>query len=161
MSFYGPILDIAAKSVESGVLELSAWKECIMHGTHVDDCASAYVVLAEAERSVIEGKTYNIASRRYGTVDEVARAVAKAYGISDVRYVPPVQGGENSLIFDLLINFSQWVGSERLRKDTGWKDKKPLFSEAVEQYRLAYEAAIAANDPGVARIMKYGEVKRV
>jgi nucleoside-diphosphate-sugar epimerase len=42
-----------------------------------------------------------------------------------------------------LIGFSQWTGSDKLRKLTGWKDQRPLFTQGLKQYRLAYEAAIA------------------
>ena len=35
--------------------------------------------------------------------------------------------------------YSQWVGSEKLRKDVGWSDKK----SDLHQYRLASEIAAA------------------
>jgi hypothetical protein len=39
------------------------------------------------------------------------------------------------------VGWSQWVGSPKLRADTGWTDKRMLFSEGIQQYRLGYEAA--------------------
>ena len=43
----------------------------------------------------------------------------------------------------MLIGFSQWTGSNKLRELTGWKDQRQLFSKGLQQYRLAYEVAIA------------------
>lgn len=31
----------------------------------------------------------------------------------------------------VLMGFSQWVGSEKLRRDTGWKDRRMVFSEGI------------------------------
>lgn len=42
----------------------------------------------------------------------------------------------------MLLGFSQWVGSEKLRKDTEWCDRRQLFSKGIHIYRLAYEVAI-------------------
>jgi hypothetical protein len=37
----------------------------------------------------------------------------------------------------MLMAFSQWVGSEKLRRDTGWKDRRMLFSKGlVGGYRI-------------------------
>jgi hypothetical protein len=43
----------------------------------------------------------------------------------------------------VLLGFSQWTGSDKLRKLTGWKDHRQLFSKGLKQYGLAYEVAIA------------------
>lgn len=53
-----------------------------------------------------------------------------------------------------LLGFSQWVGSEKLRKNSEWEDKTVLFSDGFKKYRIAYEAAFERRDEGLARVMK-------
>lgn len=155
-SFYGPIFDVAAKAAEKGVLELRADPKSIMHGTHVDDCAEAYVSMAEhAERDVVKGQCYNISGRRYETLEEVANALAEDYEIKGgVKYLPEKELTGVDVV-QLLIGFSQWVGSEKLRRDVGWRDKRQLFSKAVHTYRKAYEAAVAQNHGNVQKIQSF------
>ncbi len=154
-SFYGPIFDIAAKAAEKGVLELTADPKSIMHGTHVDDCAEAYVAIAEADRSVVKGQCYNISGLRYETLEEVADALVQDYKIKDgVKYLPQKQNKGVDVV-QMLVGFSQWVGSEKLRRDVGWRDKRLPFSEAVHTYRMAYEAAVAQDHGNVQRIQSF------
>jgi len=54
----------------------------------------------------------------------------------------------------MLMGFSQWVGSEKLRRDTGWRDRRILFSEGIRQYRGAYEAAVERGDEGLKKMMR-------
>ena len=151
-SFYGPIFDVAANAAEKGVMELPADPKSIMHGTHVDDCAEAYVAIAEAERSVVKGQCYNISGRRYETLEEVANALVEDYKIKGgVRYLPEKQNAGVDVV-QMLIGFSQWVGSEKLRRHVGWNDKRQPFSEAVHTYRKAYEAAVAQKHGNVQKI---------
>jgi hypothetical protein len=49
-----------------------------------------------------------------------------------------------------LIGFSQWVGNEKLKRVTGWRDKRMGFSEAMGVYRRAFEAK-REKDPGVTK----------
>ena len=155
-SYYGPIFDVAAKAAEKGVLELTAKPKSIMHGTHVDDCAEAYVAIAEhADRDVVKGQCYNISGRRYETLEEVADALVEEYKITGgVKYVPEKQKMGVDVV-QLLIGFSQWVNSEKLRRDVGWTDKRQLFSNAVHTYRKAYEAAVALNHDNVQKIQSF------
>ena len=151
-SFYGPIFDVATKAAEKGVLELTADPKSIMHGTHLDDCAEAYVAIAEAERSVVKGQCYNISGWRYETLEEVANALVEEYKIKGgVKYLPEKMNTGVDVV-QMLIGFSQWVGSKKLRRDVGWRDKRQLFSEAVHTYRKAYEAAVAQNHGNVRKI---------
>lgn len=151
-SFYGPIFDVATKAAEKGVLELTADPKSIMHGTHLDDCAEAYVAIAEAERSVVKGQCYNISGWRYETLEEVANALVEEYKIKGgVKYLPEKMNTGVDVV-QMLIGFSQWVGSKKLRRDVGWRDKRQLFSEAVHTYRKAYEAAVAQNHGNVQKI---------
>lgn len=154
-SFYGIFFDIAAKAADKGVLELTADPKSIMHGTHVDDCAEAYVAIAEADRSTVKGQCYNISGRRYETLEEVANALVEEYKIrGGVRYLP-VKRDTGVDVVQMLIGFSQWVGSEKLRNHVGWRDKRQLFSEAVHTYRKAYEAAVAQNHGNVEKIQSF------
>ncbi len=154
-SFYGSLLDMAAKAVEKGVLELSASPKSILHGTHVDDCAEAYVAIAiHLDRSAVKGQCYNISGRRYETLNEIAEALVKEYKIGGgVEYM---QADKNTGInvMQMIIGFPQWVSSEKLRKDVGWTDRKQLFSEGLHMYRKAYEAAVAQNHAGVQKIQR-------
>lgn len=153
-SFYGPIFDRAAKAAENGVLELTADPNSIMHGTHVDDCAEAYVAIAEhADRNTVKGQCYNISGGRYETLLEVADALVEEYRIKGgVKYVPEKAKMD---VVQMLIGFSQWVGSEKLRRDVGWRDKRQPFSEAVHTYRMAYEAAVAQKNSNVQKIQAF------
>lgn len=155
-SFYGPIFDKAAKAAENGVLELTADPKSIMHGTHVDDCAEAYVAIAEhADRKTVKGQCYNISGGRYETLGEVANALVEEYKIKGgVKYVPE-KAMTGVDVVQMLTGFSQWVGSEKLRRDVGWRDKRQPFSEAVHTYRMAYEAAVAQKHSNVQKIQAF------
>lgn len=155
-SFYGPIFDKAAKAAENGVLELTADPKSIMHGTHVDDCAEAYVAIAEhADRKTVKGQCYNISGGRYETLGEVADALVEEYKIKGgVKYIPE-EAMTGVDVVQMLTGFSQWVGSEKLRRDVGWKDKRQPFSEAVHTYRMAYEAAVAQKHSNVQKIQAF------
>lgn len=155
-SFYGPIFDKAAKAAENGVLELTADPKSIMHGTHVDDCAEAYVAIAEhADRKTVKGQCYNISGGRYETLGEVSNALVEEYKIKGgVKYVPE-KAMTGVDVVQMLTGFSQWVGSEKLRRDVGWRDKRQPFSEAVHTYRMAYEAAVAQKHSNVQKIQAF------
>ena len=157
-SFYGPIFDMAAEAAGKGVLELTADPKSIMHGTHVDDCAEAYVAIAEhADRNVVKGQCYNISGRRYETLEEVANALVQEYNIKGgVKYLPEkAKANTGPDVVQMLIGFSQWVGSEKLRRDVGWRDRRQPFSEAVHTYRKAYEAAVAQRHGNVEKIESF------
>lgn len=135
---YGLFFDLAAKS--RGVLELMADPDTILHSVHVDDCADAYVKLAEhSNRAEIIGKAFNISNSRYETTFEIANALAKSYGLRLRFEAPPAE--VTSLDVHTLGNSSQWVSSELLRATTGWREHRPLFTEGISEYRLAYEAS--------------------
>ena len=154
-SFYGPIFDIAAKAADKGVLEFTADPKSIMHGTHVDDCAEAYVAIAEADRKTVKGQCYNVSGRRYETLEEVANALVEEYKIREgVRYLPEKKDTGVDVV-QMLIGFSQWIGGEKLRSHVGWRDKRQLFSEAVHTYRKAYEAAVAQNHGNIEKIQSF------
>ncbi|KUJ11844.1 NAD(P)-binding protein [Mollisia scopiformis] len=144
-SFYGLIFKFAEQAKKKGVWQIDEHPDTILHAMHVDDCGEAYVALAEAERSVVKGQCYNMSASEWETLRDVASAVAKEYGVEDgVRFV---EGQEGRLPVEqdwnrMLLGWTQWIGSEKLRKDTGWYDKRQLFSEGIHAYRLAYEVSI-------------------
>lgn len=107
-SYYGQIFDLAAKAAEKGVLEIAADPRTIMHATHVDDCAEAYVAIAEADREVVKGQCYNISGDRYETLEEVANGLIKEYNIADGVKFLPVQEERELDSLQLVLGFSQW-----------------------------------------------------
>lgn len=143
-SLYAFFFIFAEQEKQNGEWVVEEDGNTIVHALHVDDCAEAYVALAEAKREAVAGQCYNISSRRFETVDEVLNALVKEYGIpGGVKYVKR-EGAPGPRA--KLLGFSQYVGSEKLRRDTGWTDKRKLFSEGIKQYRVAYEAAVERGD---------------
>lgn len=124
---------------------------------HIDDCADAYVALAEhPDRGSVAGQCFNVSAREYDTVEAVMNALTKEYNIPN----PPrfVSGSEapnmkpKDQMMQLLFGFSQWVGSDKLRKVTGYEDKRIIFSQNIGVYRRSYEAAVHSGDEDIARI---------
>lgn len=157
-SYYGPFFEMAQKSKNTGQpLRFNAHQKSVLHGTHVDDCAEAYVKIAEHERGRVAGQCYNISSHRYETLEEIAVALAEEYDLAESIIYDPPEASE-SIGFDvvgILTGFSQWVGSDKLREEVGWRDKRILFSEGLKVYRLAYEEATRQSDSNVLRIQGY------
>ncbi|OLN97096.1 putative sugar dehydratase/epimerase YfnG [Colletotrichum chlorophyti] len=155
-SFYKVFFEIAAKAVAEGKpLLLTATPNTIVHALHVDDCAEAYVAIAtHADRAEVEGQVFNISAQRYETVDEVARALANEYEVKGgLAYVEPSELKEGEDPWPAgIINFPQWTDSTKLTNLTGWRHHRPLFSESVHVYRLAYEATRAAGNENIKRI---------
>ncbi|KAH7169234.1 hypothetical protein DER46DRAFT_680793 [Fusarium sp. MPI-SDFR-AT-0072] len=158
-SYYGAIFDYAADQREKGseVLRIPGDPNSIMHATHVDDCGRAYVSLAELDdRRAVGGQFFNVSGYRYETLEEVAGAVAKEYGFEKGIQFIPASEAEASFPPGLhfVFSFSQWVGSEKLRSLTGWKDKRALFSKGIHAHRLAYETYKGRGHANVAEIQK-------
>ncbi|KIY00650.1 uncharacterized protein Z520_03313 [Fonsecaea multimorphosa CBS 102226] len=155
-SYYSYIFALAeqAKIKHEGVLTLPERPDSILHGTHIDDCAAAYLNLATSPRKLVAGQAYNISSHRYETLGEIALAIEQSHGIQ-VKFRDPEPGdAELYGVFILSVfNFPQWVSSDKLRRDTGWTDNKPLFHEGYETYRRAYEAAAGQDTEQVQRVM--------
>ncbi|CAH0042916.1 unnamed protein product [Clonostachys rhizophaga] len=153
-TYYQNFLAVAEQIADQGGrFIMEAPPNHIIHALHVDDCADAYVAIASHPRvDEVRGQVFNISSYRYETVDEISRALITEYNIQDdPEYVDP-KGREAVLWMPMLVNFPQWVDSTKLRTVTGWKDRRPLFSETLHVYRLAYEAAKEAGDEGVLRV---------
>jgi nucleoside-diphosphate-sugar epimerase len=143
-----------AKQECDGVLDLPAHPNAILHGTHVDDVATAYFTLATAPRSLVAGQTFNISGHRYETLAQIASAIERAHGIT-IKYHDsgPSDAESFGLYAWALLNFSQWVGSQKIREELGWKDEKPLFSEGYGVFRAAWEAARVRDPEQVERVM--------
>lgn len=154
-SYYSYIFLLAeqAKTKSHGIMKIASTPNSILHGTHVDDVAAAYLAIAEAPRHVVAGQAYNISSHRYETLKEIVPAIERSHGVK-VEYVDPQEGDETAFAVQILFDFPQWVGSDKLRKDTGWTDKKPLFHEGYEVYRRAYEAAAQEKSEQYERVME-------
>ncbi|KAH0432460.1 nad dependent epimerase [Colletotrichum camelliae] len=154
-SFYKAFFDVAAKAAADGKpLLLPTPPNTIVHALHVDDCGDAYVAIAShGNTSEVEGQVFNISAQKYETVDEVAKALVKEYNITGgLKYVDPseLKDGENPWP-NGIINFPQWTDSTKLTNLTGWKHHRPLFSEGLHVYRVAFEAAEASGHEGVKR----------
>ncbi|KAF4120816.1 Nucleoside-diphosphate-sugar epimerase [Geosmithia morbida] len=144
-SYYATLMDYADDQRGSGahVLPLPVDPETPMHALHVDDCAEAYVALAEhGDRSAVADQTFNISSYRYETAREIGEALAKGYGFRDGVVFPPVDeaGDQFPASVAFTFGFPQWVASEKIRNLTGWRDRRALFTEDIDTYRRSYEA---------------------
>jgi nucleoside-diphosphate-sugar epimerase len=155
-SYYSFFFRFAEEAKRVGQWVVSEDKETVLHAMHVDDCAEAYVALCEAKREVVAGQCYNVSASSFETLGIILRALVVEYGIErEVKFVKrDGKGGHRAM----LMGFSQWVGSEKLRRDTGWRDRRMLFSEGIRVYRGAYEAAVERGDEGLKKMMRRFEV---
>ncbi|KAH7098833.1 hypothetical protein BKA62DRAFT_750737 [Auriculariales sp. MPI-PUGE-AT-0066] len=138
----------------NATLELRVDRNTIIHSTHTDDCAEAYVALAVHEkRQEIAGQAFNISSSVYDTAETIANALVKEYAIpGGVKFVE--DGKPQSVVEHMLWGYSQWVDSDKIRKVTGWTDKRPNFVDGIHVYRKAYEAAKTIGDERAGSIAK-------
>ncbi|KAI9743648.1 MAG: hypothetical protein M1818_002964 [Claussenomyces sp. TS43310] len=150
-SYYGLFFGFASRS-HSSCLLIPGSPTSIMHGTHVDDCAEAYVALAEhPKREEVINQAFNISNERYETAEEICEALGRSYGLQ-VEFMTPDK--RPFLSVQTLVTFSQWVSSAKLRALTGWTDRRPAFAAGMDQYRLAFEAALKAKDRGTVNIFE-------
>ncbi|KAI4153199.1 MAG: hypothetical protein L6R39_001630 [Caloplaca ligustica] len=163
--------------IEAKVLKFTTDANTIMHGVHVDDCADAYVALArtalfdignsldegsgngtpKSGRAAIAGQVFNISGRRYETLAEVGASLAAEYGFTGTQFSVSADNMPENVEYqssEFVFGYSQWVSSEKIRALTGWRDKRPLFSEAIHAYRVAYEAAKDGGSENVETIRK-------
>lgn len=153
-SYYGTWFDMASAASKKGIFELPADARTILHAMHVDDCGEAYVALAEhADRRAVAGQCFNISASQYNTLEEIAAGLVKEYGIEGGASFVAGEREMNSLdATGMLVGYSQWVGSEKLRALTGWTDRRQLFSLGLHAYRLAYEAAIVQREDATTKL---------
>lgn len=162
-SYYAALMDYAREQSEQNKSRSGETRENVlrfpgvdprvpMHAMHVDDCAESYVALAEhADRAAVAGQVFNQSGYRYETGREVGEALARAYGFtggasfatvgSDGELVPETEPHDwFPNIVGFTFKFPQWVASDKIRRLTGWTDRRALFTEDVETYRRSYEA---------------------
>ncbi|KAI0169413.1 NAD(P)-binding protein [Hypoxylon sp. FL1284] len=150
-SFAFELVAAAARTPES-TLKLHLDFNTILHGCHVDDCAEAYVALAEhPKRDAVAGQCFNISAHRYETLTELAESLAAEYNLRG-GVVPASAEDEPVPFADMALGFSQWVSSTKIRRLTGWSDKRMLLSESLHVYRMAYEEAARRGHEGVLRV---------
>ncbi|KAL6406875.1 hypothetical protein AUP68_09685 [Ilyonectria robusta] len=168
-SYYGAMFDFVSEEAASGakVLKVPGNPNSIMHATHVDDCAEAYLQLAQHEdRKAVAGQAFNISGHRYETMQEVTEALAKEYGFEGgVEFVSAADAPASFPTgLHSVLSFSQWVGSDKIRQAIGWTDKRSLFSQNVRVHRKAYEALKKSGHDNIATIQQrigQGQMKRV
>ena len=143
-SYYGALFDLAARSRD--VLTIVSDPDAVMHSCHVDDCAEAYVALAEhTDRRAIANQAYNVSNQRYETAREIGEALARSYGL-DLAFEAPTQAYAHGDV-NRLFNYWQWVGSDKIRAATAWHERRATFVDGIEQYRLACEASRSTAQP--------------
>lgn len=154
-SYYRVFFDVAATAAAADQpLLMTSAGNTITHALHLDDCGEAYVALAEhPRREEVEGEIFNMSSRRYETLDELAQALAAEFQISKgVKYVDAADLKGPAPWPKNFTDFPQWVGSEKIRRVTGWNDHRPLFTEAMHVYRMAHDAAQAAGNENIKKV---------
>ena len=153
-SYFRAFFEVAshAERTKSPLL-LTAPPGNILHALHVDDCADAYVAIASHPiRDDVARQVFNISSERYETLGDIADALVQEYGLEKgPRYIDSAKGeilgeGEVDPWPAMLIDWPQWTGSEKLRRVTGWTDRRMQFGEGIGIYRMGYEAAVREGD---------------
>ncbi|KAI1342740.1 NAD(P)-binding protein [Xylariaceae sp. FL0016] len=151
-SYYGATFDTFAACAGRETIGVPGDFNAIIHGCHVDDCAEAYVALAEhGDRSQVSGECFNISWYRYETAQDIGDAMCREYGISG-GMVPLPSGAKASPAAEVMFGHSQWVDSGKIRRLTGWDDRRMLFAENVHAHRIAYDAAVEVGDAGIVRM---------
>ncbi|KAF6809461.1 NAD dependent epimerase [Colletotrichum sojae] len=163
-SYFGAAFEYASRAAlaaakdkhESGLntLDFAADAGTILHSLHVDDCAEAEG--RHAGFHAIAGKIFNVSGRQYETLKEVGDALAAEYGFTGGARLGlgPEEIPADDMTGLLVFGRSQWVDSDKIRKVTGWADRRLLFSENVGAYRLAYEAAKTQGSDNVGSISR-------
>ncbi|KAK4183260.1 NAD dependent epimerase/ dehydratase [Podospora australis] len=152
-SFYAGFFVATSEALaSSGTQEIvvPASPNMMLCALHIDDCGDAYVAIAShASLSEVEGQVFNISPHRYETAQEIEEALVREYKGLTVKYD---ESDNSSVWLSMLAAFPQWTDSSKLRRLTGWEDKRPLFSEALGVYRRSFEAAEALGDPMIERL---------
>ncbi|KAI0505804.1 hypothetical protein F5B22DRAFT_492054 [Xylaria bambusicola] len=153
-SYYGVLFEALRKVAAGGdVVKLPGHPDNIYHGCHIDDCADAYVALAaHPVRAEVRGECFNVSGYRYETVSDIVAALSAEYGVGITLARTSEVTDPELRVLHVMLGQTHWVDSTKIRKLTGWTDRRPLFSDSLPVYRRAYEAASRAADASVARI---------
>ncbi|RYO96165.1 hypothetical protein DL763_003366 [Monosporascus cannonballus] len=101
--------------------ELAIDPRTVLSAMRVDDCGEGYVALAEhPDRSQIVGQVFNLGPHSYETTDKMLKAVAKEYDIpGGFKFKDTEQARKNaSGVIVGLLAWSQWVGSDKIRRES-------------------------------------------
>lgn len=151
-SYYGRFFEVAEEALRDrgGDLEIRWNRKSIVHGTHGDDVAEAYLALATHALvygvKEVHGQCFNISGKEYEVLEDVIAALVKEYGLSRVEWLDQEKEEidwtrPRELDADaILMGFSQWVDSRKIRELTGWCDKRLSFQDGVSVYRKSFEA---------------------
>ncbi|KAI0882371.1 NAD(P)-binding protein [Annulohypoxylon maeteangense] len=155
-SYYGLAFEAAeaAARTENRALQLPIDFNTILHGCHIDDCAEAYLALAEhADRAAVVKQCFNISAHRYDTLSNIAKALEVEYSLKGgVVEISPAHANAVVSSLNLVLGYTQFVDSTKIRRLTGWTDRRMLLSENLHVYRMAYEEAARRGHEGVLRI---------
>lgn len=157
-SYYGIFFEVANKAAEADKpLVIPSRPDGICHSMHVDDCGDAYVAIAShTNQNLVSGETFNISARKYETVLQLGESLVSEYGISKgVEFGDSTAAAPDHDWPPMLVDFPQWTGSEKLRRVTGWSDHRPLFTESLHVYRVAFEAAKSGGHKNVQAIQNF------
>lgn len=159
-SYYGLFFELAGRAKErGGKLVFPGDARTIADSVHVDDCGEAYVALAEHKRrDEVAGQVFNISTgEKYETLRQIADALDTAYELEHkIEFVEPPRGEVD--LSSALFDWTQWIGSEKIRALTGWSDKRPMFAQGVERYKREYEEAVKKGDENVSRnLARFGD----
>ncbi|KAK4166331.1 NAD(P)-binding domain protein [Cladorrhinum sp. PSN259] len=162
-SYYGPGFEYVSAFKASGqeTLKFTHDKNTIIHGLHVDDCAEGYLALAlagldDTKRKEVVGQVFNISGEKYETLEEIGHAFVREYGFEGgVTFsvgAEEIPEGANAQSVSLGFGWSQWVSSDKIRRVTGWKDRRGTFADGLRVYRMAYEASAETGVEDVERV---------
>ncbi|KAF4503322.1 NAD dependent epimerase dehydratase [Fusarium agapanthi] len=158
-SYYGACFQVGSRAASNKhsnqqVLIVPTQPNWIFHALYIDDCAETYVAIASAPRETVEGEVFNISSQHFETAEKILGAIARECGLAGgIRYVDlkDLKPDEDSSLA-MVVGFPQWTCSQKLRRVTGWTDRRLPFSDAIHVYRLAYEAAAHSRDENMEKI---------
>ncbi|KAI0160169.1 NAD(P)-binding protein [Xylariaceae sp. FL1272] len=160
-SHYGLFFDWAkqvsqalANQEQSETWEIQLNPKNIMHSLHVDDSADAYVALASVpDRSQVAGEIFNIAHSQYETTEDTLDAIGKEYGFTVAFTDSENAKAHKKNAIALFAGMSQWLASDKIRRVTGWSEKRGLFSENMAKYRREYDEAVKDGHEHIAKVM--------
>lgn len=146
-SHLGDFFQVAAEAKQEGrALQFHSDPRTIIHSMNVNDCGEAYVALAEhSNRAQIAGECFNIsAGDHYETLGDIGDALVKLYQIEEGIVFNTPETAVDITPTNALTNFSQFVGSGKLRELTGWSGISPMFAQDISRYWQEYEDATSA-----------------
>lgn len=104
---------------------------------HIDDLAEAYLLIAEAGRS-IDGELFCLADeQRPQCVDVMRRCMAAAGYTGEIRFEGPLEGNNVSTWFDQ----NEFITSEKARRILGWVPRRPGILDCIPAAYASWKVA--------------------